>query len=387
MRVKTKLIHLSRGDENLDVGCINPPIMRASTIVFKDHQTWHKNKKLRKNEKVLTYGARGTSINFQLEKLIANLECGYKAQLLPTGLAALYLVLFSYAQKNSHILITDGVYSPVKDICKLLVEKMDIEIEILKADASDVEEKIKPNTKLILCESPGSILYEIINLPKLCKIAHSYNIPVAIDNTYASGYLLNPLKLGADISIIAATKYLSGHSDVVMGAIITNKKHWEKIDSMSEILGYTTSPDDCYLVLRGMRTLALRLKAHEENADKIVKYLQTRKEIKNIFYPKLLSHPNNEIFKRDFKGANGMISIEFDKKISKKEAIKFADNLKLFSIGASWGGYESLVSHMDIPRDVDDHSQRGQIIRFHIGLEDSKDLIKDLEQAFNKIKY
>ena len=387
MHAKTKLIHLSRGNKNLDIGSINPPIMRASTIAFKDHDTWKKNKELRKKEKVLTYGARGTSINFELEELLAKLEYGYKAQLLPTGLAALAMVLFTYADKDGHILISDGVYAPVRNICYLLVKKTGVEIEFIKADASDIEKKIKPNTNFILCESPSSILYEIIDLPKLCKIAKSKNIVVAIDNTYSSGYLLNPLKLGVDISIIAATKYLGGHSDVVMGAVITNKKEWDKIDNMAEILGYNTSPDDCYLVLRGIRTLAVRLKEHEKNADKIVKYLQSKKEIKNIFYPKLKTHPNNEIFKRDFKGTNGMITIEFDKKISKKEAIKFADNLKLFSIGCSWGGYESLVSHMEIPRSIDDHSHRGQIIRFHIGLESSSDLIKDLEQAFKKISY
>lgn len=382
MNNKTKLIHLGRGDDSQEVRPVNPTLMRASTILFKDHETWQKYRDLRKTERVLSYGARGTATNFELEKLICSLEGGYRAQLFPTGLAALAMVLLNYASKNAHFLITDAIYGPVRTICDLFLNKIGVEIDFLKADASDVEDKIKPNTKLILCESPGSILYEIIDLPKLCTIAHSHNIPVAIDNTYSSGYFLNPLKLGVDISVIAATKYLSGHSDVTMGIIVINKKEWANFDKLPEALGMTTSPDDCYLVLRGMRTLDIRMKAHEKSADEIVSYLQTKPQIKTIFYPKLKSHPNHEIFIRDHKGTNGMITIEFINSISKEKIIKFVNNLHLFSIGASWGGYESLATVTTPPRTIDNLINRGVFVRFHIGLEDTQDLINDLEQAF-----
>lgn len=386
MQTKTKLIHLGRGDQSLEVRAVNPSVMRASTILFKDHQTWQKYRELRKTERVLSYGARGTATNFELEKLICELEGGHRAQLFPTGLAALAMVLLNYASKDAHFLITDAIYGPVRTICELFLEKMGVRIDFLKADASDVEQKIKPNTKLILCESPGSILYEIIDLPKLCKIAHAHNIPVAIDNTYSSGYLLNPLELGVDISVIAATKYLSGHSDLTMGIVVINEKEWKNFDKLPEALGYTTSPDDAYLVLRGMRTLAIRLQAHEKSADEVVAFLQTQKCVKTIFYPKLKTHPNHEIFARDHKGANGMITIEFAENVSKDEAIKFVDNLKLFSIGASWGGYESLATVTTPPRTATDWSKRGPFVRFHIGLEEVSDLIADLKQAFEKIK-
>lgn len=382
MNNKTKLIHLGRGDDSQEVRPVNPTLMRASTILFKDHETWQKYRDLRKTERVLSYGARGTATNFELEKLICSLEGGYRAQLFPTGLAALAMVLLNYASKNAHFLITDAIYGPVRTICDLFLNKIGVEIDFLKADASDVEDKIKPNTKLILCESPGSILYEIIDLPKLCTIAHSHNIPVAIDNTYSSGYFLNPLKLGVDISVIAATKYLSGHSDVTMGIIVINKKEWANFDKLPEALGMTTSPDDCYLVLRGIRTLDIRMKAHEKSADEIVSYLQTKPQIKTIFYPKLKSHPNHEIFIRDHKGTNGMITIEFINSISKEKIIKFVNNLHLFSIGASWGGYESLATVTTPPRTIDNLINRGVFVRFHIGLEDTQDLIGDLEQAF-----
>ncbi|EHG8736609.1 cystathionine beta-lyase [Campylobacter coli] len=386
MNSKTKLIHCGRGDQGAEVRSVNPTLMRASTILFKDHATWQKYRELRKTDRVLSYGARGTTTNFELEKLICTLEGGYRAQLFPTGLAALAMVLLSYASKDAHFLITDAIYGPVRTICELFLDKMGVEIDFLKADASDVEEKIKPNTKLILCESPGSILYEIIDLPKLCKIAHAHNIPVAIDNTYSSGYFLNPLELGVDISVIAATKYLSGHSDVTMGVVVINEKEWKNFDKLPEALGFTTSPDDAYLVLRGMRTLDVRMKAHEKSADEIVEFLQTRKEIKTIFYPKLKTHPNHEIFMRDHKGANGMVTIEFAEGYSKEDAIKFVDKLEYFSIGASWGGYESLATVTTPPRTATDWSKRGPFVRFHIGLEDTKDLIADLTQAFDSIK-
>lgn len=385
MKNKTKLIHLGRG-KDLPVRAVNPSVMRASTILFKDHKTWQEYRELRKTQRVLSYGARGTETNFELEKLLCELEGGFRAQLFPTGLAALAMVLLNYASSGAHFLITDGIYGPVRTICDLFLNKIGVEVEFLKADASDVEHKIKPNTKLILCESPGSIMYEIIDVPRLCEIAHKHNIPVAIDSTYSSAYLSNPIKLGVDICVIAATKYLSGHSDVVMGCVIVNEKEWKNFDKLPEALGLTTSPDDCYLVLRGMRTLAVRLKTHEESTDKVVEFLQTRKEIKTIFYPKLPTHPNHEIFKRDFIGTNGMVTIEFESGISKDQAIKFVDDLEYFSIGASWGGYESLATVTMPPRTATKVDSNRVFVRFHIGLEDVSDLIADLEQAFNKIK-
>lgn len=386
MKAKTTLIHSGRGDENLPARPVNPPVMRASTVLFKNQEAWVKTKELRKTQRVLSYGARGTTTNFELEKLVCAIEGGHRAQLFPTGLAALAMVLLNYASKDAHFLITDAIYGPVRTIVDLFLYKMGVEVDFLKADGSDIESKIKPNTKLVLCESPGSILYEIIDLPKLCKIAHAHNVPVAIDNTYSSGYLLNPLNLGVDISVIAATKYLSGHSDLTMGIVVINEKEWKNFDKLPEALGFTASPDDAYLVLRGMRTLDIRLKAHEASTDKVAEFFAHQKLVKTIFYPKLKTHPNHEIFVRDFKGANGMITIEFNDEVSNDEALKFVDNLKLFSIGASWGGYESLATVTVPPRTAVDLSKSGVFVRFHIGLEDIDDLLDDLKQAFTKIK-
>ncbi|WP_279177446.1 C4-dicarboxylate transporter DcuC [Sutterella wadsworthensis] len=227
MGVNTILTHSGRGDQSVEVRSVNPVVMRASTILFKDYDTWQKYRKLRATDRVLSYGARGTTTNFELEKLVCELEGGYRAQLFPTGLAALAMVLLNYAEAGAHFIVSDAIYGPVRTVCNLFLSKVKVDVTFCKADCSDVESLIQPNTKLILVESPGSILYEVIDLPKLCKIAHAHNIPVAIDNTYSSGYLYNPLKLGADISVIAATKYLSGHSDVTMGIVICNEKEWK----------------------------------------------------------------------------------------------------------------------------------------------------------------
>lgn len=382
---RTKLIHCGRGDENQEVRSVNPVLMRASTILFKDYDTWQKYRDLRKTERVLSYGARGTTTNFELEKLVCELEGGHRAQLFPTGLAALAMVLLNYAKTGAHFIVSDAIYGPVRTVCDLFLSKVGVEVTFCKADCTDVEQKIKPNTNLILVESPGSILYEVIDLPKLCKLAHSHNIPVAIDNTWCSAYLSNPIKLGADISVIAATKYLCGHSDVTMGIVVCNEKEWKNFDKLPEALGFTASPDDCYLVLRGMRTLGVRMAQHEKNNDAVVEFLKTRPEVKTIFYPKLETHPNHDVFMRDYKGTNGMLTIEFADGYTKADAVKFTDELKLFSIGASWGGYESLATVTVPPRTVDDWSKRGPFVRFHIGLEDANDLIADMKQAFEKI--
>jgi cystathionine beta-lyase len=386
MKVTTELLHNGRGDQDTEVRSVNPVLMRASTILFKDYATWQKYRELRKTDRVLSYGARGTTTNFELERLVCLLEGGHRAQLFPTGLASLAMVLLNYAEAGAHFIVSDAIYGPVRTVCDLYLKKVGVEVTFCKADCSDLEEKIRPNTKLLLCESPGSILYEVIDLPKVSEIAHKHGIIVAIDNTYSSGYLYQPLKLGADISVIAATKYLSGHSDVTMGIVVCSEKVWPTFDKLPEALGFTTSPDDCYLVLRGMRTLAVRFAQHERNNDAVVEFLKTRPEIKTIFYPKLETHPNHDVFMRDYKGTNGMLTIEFADGYTKADAAKFTDALKLFGYGASWGGYESLALIAVPPRTVDNWSKRGPFVRFHIGLEDAGDLIEDLRQALDQIK-
>ncbi|VTP72104.1 cystathionine beta-lyase [Proteus vulgaris] len=224
---QTKLIHSGR-QEIKTSGPINPPVMRASTIVFDSIKSWRDVRDRRATERVLSYGARGTETAFALEALVTELEGGHRAQLFPTGLAAIAVTIMGYARSGGHVLFADSVYEPVRKIASAFLEPNNIAYSFFKTDGSDFEQKIQQNTQLIFVESPGSLLYEMLDLPEICRIAHERNIPVGVDNTWGSAWLYNPLELGADVSVIAATKYLCGHSDVMMGIMVANEKAWEK---------------------------------------------------------------------------------------------------------------------------------------------------------------
>ncbi len=384
---QTQLIHSGRG-EHRPIGPVNPPVMRASTIIFDDIETWRGVRKLRETQRILSYGARGTETAFALEELITKLEGGHRAQLFPTGLAAIAGVILKYARPGAHILLADSVYGPVRTICEQHLKPNKVEYTFFKADGSDVETKIQPNTVLVFCEAPGSLLYEMQDLPAICEIAHARGIPVATDNTWGSGWFYNPLKLGADISCIAATKYLGGHSDVMMGIVVANEKEWKVFGDYPEVLGQTCSPDDVSLVLRGMRTLGVRLAAHEKSAMVAAKWLQQRPEVAKVYFPALEDHPGHALWKRDCSGVNGLMTIEFKPEFKADQVDRFINGLDLFSIGASWGGFESLVLPANVTgtRTATDWSGHGSFVRFHIGLEAIEDLLEDLESGFKKMR-
>lgn len=383
---KTQVVHGGRGMAR-NIGPVNPPVMRASTIIFDSIATWRDARKRRETERLLSYGARGTETAFALEELITKLEGGYRAQLFPTGLAAIAVTVMSYAHADGHVLFADSIYEPVRKIASSFLTPNNISYDFFKTDGSDFEAKLRPETQLVFAESPGSLLYEMLDLPKLCSIAHAHNIPVAVDNTWGSAWLYNPLELGADISIIAATKYLSGHSDVMMGIMVANESAWKKIGALPEVMGQITSPDDVSLVLRGIRTLGVRLDAHGRSAMSIAQWLQKRPEVEKVYFPALEDHQRHDLFKRDCKGINGLLTIELKSQFTQESTESFIDALELFGIGASWGGYESLVLPANVKgaRSATDWSDHGQFIRFHIGLEDVNDLLADLEQGLNKL--
>jgi cystathionine beta-lyase len=386
-KVATKLLHKGRGKRQA-VGPVNVPVMRASTIIFDNLASWRDVRDRRANERLLSYGARGTETTFELESLITELEGGYRAQVFPTGLAAIAVTVLGYARAGGHVLFADSVYEPVRKICSSILTPNNISFDFFKADCSDFEQKLRPETQLVFVESPGSLIYELLDLPEICRIAHARNIPVAIDNTWGSGVLYNPLKLGADISIIAATKYLCGHSDVMMGIMVAKEEAWKQIGDLPEALGQTTSPDDVALVLRGMRTLHTRLEAHQRNALAVADWLQKRAEINTVFCPALPNHPRHDLFVRDCTGTNGLLTVELNGKYGTKDAETFIDALELFGIGASWGGFESLVLPANVKgaRTASNYRDRGEFIRFHIGLESVDDLLADLDQAFEKMR-
>ena len=365
---------------------VNPPLIRASTILFDSVAHLEDIRRRRSDERVLSYGARGNPTAYALEDLITELEGGYRTRLLPTVLAAITQTLIASLRPGDHVLITDAVYEPVRHFARQFFERFSIGHSFYAADGRDVEALLRPRTRLIYAESPGSLAYEIVDLPALARLAHSRGILLVTDNTWGAGYLYRPLALGADIVVSAPTKYLSGHSDVVMGAVTTTQAAWEPVNRSLDAHGMTVSPDDAWLILRGSRTLAARLPIHAAGALRVARWLQAQSSVARVFLPALPDDSNHALWRRDFSGTNGLLSFALADS-TESAAIRLVDALRLFGIGASWGGFESLATLVDMrpARTVTDWSRHPFLIRLHIGLEDPDDLIADLEQALASI--
>jgi cystathionine beta-lyase len=363
---------------------VNPPVVRASTVLFKDTEHQRELRERRGNERLFTYGARGTPTGFALEDLVCELEGGYRTRLFPTGLSAAAMTLLSYLRPGDHVLMADCVYEPVRNLAAQFLQPYGIEVSFYAADGSDIEARIRPATRMIYAECPGSLVYEMCDLPRLAAIAKPRGILVAVDNTWGSGLQYRSLALGADISIIAATKYLSGHSDVMMGTVTTTQEAWQPLQERCDAFGISVSPDDAYLVLRGMRTLAPRLALHQEHALQVAAWLQGRAEVRTVCCLALPGDPGHALWQRDCTGTNGLVSFELQGRYKHAAAERMVNALSLFGLGASWGGFESLVTIADMnrARSVADWSVRGIVLRLHIGLESVADLIADLERGF-----
>lgn len=382
--LQTRLSHMGKLSAFAGGEAVNPPIVRASTVVFDSMAQQREMRARRGQERVFSYGARGTPTSFALEDAVSELEGAYRTRLLPTGLAAIGMTLLSYLKPGDHVLVTDSAYQPVRYITEQFLRPYGIEFSFFAADGSDAEAKMRHNTRMVYAECPGSLVYEMCDLPALSAMAHSRNAMVVVDNTWGSGVQYRPLALGADVSIMAATKYLGGHSDVMLGTVATTQAMWEPLTERCDAFGMTVSPDDAWLVLRGLRTLSARLKVHEQHALEVAGWLGRQAAVRTVFCPALPSHPGHAIWLRDCRGTNGLVSFELPAGTSPASVDRLVDGLRLFGIGASWGGYESLVTPaaMVQARSVADWSARGPVIRLHIGLEDPVDLIADLAQAF-----
>ena len=380
----TRLVHAGKQPAYEGGRPVNPPVVRASTVLFDSTAHQREMRQRRGEERVFTYGARGNPTNYALEDMVSELEGAYRTRLFPTGLAAIAMTLLAYLKPGDHVLMSDGVYEPARKLVESFLTPYNIRCTFFAADGSDVEEKIEPGTRMVYTECPGSLVYEMCDLPRLAAIAHAGGALLVADNTWGSGYQYRPLALGADVSVMAATKYLSGHSDVMMGTVATTQAAWQALNERSDAFGMTVSPDDAFLVLRGTRSMAARLAVHESGALKVAAWLQARSEVASVFCPALSSHPGHAIWQRDCKGTNGLLSFELRQGFDQAAAERLIDGLRLFGLGASWGGYESLVTLANLrnARSVTDWSGRGQIIRLHIGLEDPADLLADLQQGF-----
>nr|WP_218169224.1 cystathionine beta-lyase [Pseudomonas gingeri] len=379
--VRTRLVHAARTREGSGARAVNVPVTRLSTVLFDNLAQMRDARTRRDSERVLSYGARGNPTAFALEDLVTELEGGYRTRLFGTGLAAVAQTLLAYLRPGDHVLITDGVYGPVRRLAKEFLAPFGIEVEYFPADGRDLESRLRATTRMVYCEVPGSLLYELSDLPAIAALCKPRDILVAVDNTWGSAYQYRPLALGADISIMALTKYLAGHSDVVMGSVCTNEAAWQPLARMSDSFGNTVSPDDAFLVLRGARTLAARLEVHQRQGLEIARWLQAQPQVRQVFHPALPEHPGHEVWQRDFTGSNGLVSFEFAE-ADPQQAERFIGALNLFGLGASWGGYESLVTLADLEDREFPVPSRNPVIRLHIGLEAVASLIEDLQRGF-----
>jgi len=386
---KTFLKHTAKDFHNQSV---NPPVVRASTIIFKSMQELRKTQaKALKNPTGghYDYGRQGTSTTYILQKILTKLEESYHVFTTPTGFGAVFLAIFSVTRPGDEIIAVDPIYSPSRLLTENYLKEFNIKTSFYNPhDLNTLKKNITKKTKLIFVENPGSNTFDFQDLNKIISIAKKNKILTAIDNTWGTPYFFKPIKLGFDMSIVSATKYYSGHSDVMGGSLAVNKKVYNKVKTAEKMTGLRLGPDDAYLITRGLRTLDVRLDRHSENAKLVSKFLSKFKNIK-LLYPHKKNSYNFKMWKKFYSGASGLMGLKIRSK-NKSSVKKFVNSLKLFGHGYSWGGFESLALHQELNEtgkrkflklEKDEH-----LVRLHIGLEDSSDLIADIKQALKHIK-
>ena len=386
---KTFLKHTAKDFHNQSV---NPPVVRASTIIFKSMQDIRKTQK--KNIKDPTgghydYGRQGTSTTHTLSKILTKLEESYHVFLTPTGFGSVFLAIFSVVRPGDEMLVADPVYSPTRILTENYLKEFNIHTTFYDPrNLKTLEKSITKKTKLIFVENPGSNTFEFQDLKKIISVAKRKKIFTAIDNTWATPYFFKPIKIGFDMSIVSATKYYSGHSDVMGGSLAVNKKVFNKVKLAEKITGLRLGPDDAYLITRGLRTLDVRLDRHSENAKKVASFLDKNKKIE-LLYPYKKNSLNYKMWKKYYSGASGLMGLKIKSK-NPNSVTKFVNSLRLFGYGYSWGGFESLALHQESretgSRKFMSLEKNEHLVRLHIGLEDPSDLIADLKQALRHLK-
>lgn len=387
----TKLVTGGRSDALTGGRVVNPPVWRASTHLYPDVASLRAAAST-DNERDYFYGRRGSPTQWSLEEALTDLEPdAHGTMLYPSGVAAVSCALLSVLRPGDKLLVTDNAYDPSRAFANGFLKDMGVETCYFDPGiGADIADLFCYNTRAILMESPGSLTFEVCDIPAICKTAKAYDakreIITMLDNTWATPFFFTALDKGIDMSILAATKYVVGHSDVMMGSVTTRKRLWKKLRRTARQLGQVVSPDDAYLAARGLRSMGVRLKAQEAAALDIANWLSARKEVADVFHPALPSCPGHEFWKRDFKGSAGLFS--FTIKGSEAKAAAFVDALDLFGIGYSWGGYESLALpvYPALDRTAKPWADPNGMIRLNIGLEDVKDLKVNLEAGFAAAK-
>ncbi|MBO6826629.1 MAG: cystathionine beta-lyase [Sneathiella sp.] len=387
MKDETKLVVAGRSPED-NFGIVNAPVYHASTVLYSTlDELQQRHKERSEGKQVVTYGRMGTPTTWSLENAVAEIEGGYRCQIFPSGLAACAHAIQAFVGAGDHVLVTDSVYGPTRAYCDNVLKRFGVETTYYDPlIGSGISELIKSNTKVVFVESPGSQTFEMQDIPAIADAAHKAGAVVIMDNTWASPLYYKPFEHGVDVSVQAGTKYIVGHSDVMMGTITATKEHWPAIQACANLAGQTAGPDDVYLAQRGLRTLSVRLKQHMENGLKVAEWLKGRPEVHSVLHPAMEHHPGHDLWKRDFLGASGLFSIQL-KALERPALAAFMDNLELFGMGYSWGGYESLIIYADPSsyRTATKWDNTNPLIRLHIGLESPDDLIADLEAGFKRM--
>lgn len=377
-KLKPATVPIAAGREFSEHGIVSPAVYHASTILFPTM------KALTDRSQPYVYGRRGTPTLRALEAAIAALEHGHNTVLCPSGLAAVTTALLSFLKTGDHLLATDAVYVPSRHFCDTILKNMGVETTYYDPGiGAGIAGLIRENTRAVYCESPGSQTMDVQDVPAIAKAAHDKGCVVLLDNTWAGGYFFNAFAHGSDISIQAATKYIVGHSDVMMGSVTATEACWKQLRDGYDALGQHAGPDDVYLALRGLRTIGVRLERHMKSTLAVAAWLKERPEVEQVFYPALPGAYGHDMWKRDFTGASGLFSVML-KPCSEDAMAAMLDGLELFGMGFSWGGFESLCVPFKLNRTLKQWPD-APYLRFHIGLEDPADLIADLEAGFERL--
>ncbi|MFT8781609.1 cystathionine beta-lyase [Acetobacter syzygii] len=389
-KLGTALTHTGRSGVPAEGSYVNPPLERGSTVLFPSLESMARKGQERYNHASI-YGAMGSPTQHELEKLIAHIEGGKDCQIVSSGLAACTTPLLAFLKAGDHCLLTDSVYGPTRRFAENMLQRFGVEISYFPPCASmaEVEEYVRPNTRIIFTESPGSHTFEVQDIPMLADVAHRHGALLFLDNTWGFG-IFAPFEHGVDVSIQALTKYPSGHSDVIAGAVtVADQASWRILRDASIQLGQVAGPDECWLTLRGLRTMGVRLAHQARSALQIANWLQDRPEVARVLHPALPDCPGHALWKRDFTGAGSLFGVVLNATYTQQNMERMINAMRLFGIGASWGGYESLVlpTTGGITRDFGEEQPNDPAFRLQIGLENVQDLIADLEQAFNALHH
>ncbi len=386
-KLETRLLHTGMAEFNPKTGLapVALPPVRTSTLRFQDLAALDAVVAQRgAGGRPSTYGRPGRETHIALEDVFCELEGAQRSFLAPSGLSAVTLVFMALLSKGDHVLVADCVYGPVRYLEKTVLRRMGIEITYCRGTPQEMRAHLRPETRMIYAESPGSLLLEMLDIPALAAFAREHGLKLAVDNTWGAGYVFRPLPLGAHVSVVAGTKYIGGHADLMLGAVaVADESLVPIINDTHYAMGYTIGADDAWLALRGVRTLPLRMRQHAQNALEVCRFLAGRSEVARIFHPAWPDDAGHALWQRDCTGSNGLLSVEL--KLGYEQGRRFVDALQLFSIGFSWGGFESLVQWVE-PESLTPHgywagSDDTTVVRLHIGLEAVEDLQADLVQA------